>query len=89
MARRKFSDMQTEEQRYAATQAAGLRQQADRHERQAQTAAREVARGAWDRRISEAEVAPIRRNRAEANRLREQADAAEAEAKPMKRGWFR
>lgn len=82
---RKFKDMQSPEQQYAATQAAGLRQQADRHERQARTAALEVARTAWDGPLTDEQVAPIRRSRAEANRLREQADRVEV--KP-KRRWF-
>ncbi|MDX3708767.1 hypothetical protein PV733_07235 [Streptomyces europaeiscabiei] len=86
---RKFKNMQTPEQQYAATQAAALRAQADQRDAQARAASHKVLANAWDRPITEAAVAPARRERAEAERLRAEADRVEAAAKPKKRGWLR
>jgi hypothetical protein len=95
MARRRFSEMQTEEQRYAARQAPALRRMAyqaeQRSEEQQMTA---DVYGRQGRDYSD----PVRaaqaqreadRQRGRARGLRETAKRAEAEVKPKpKRRWF-
>ena len=84
---RRVRDMQTPEEQYAATQAAGLRAQADRVDARA-TAAYGALLRLPDGRTTDAQMAQPRRDRAAAKQLREQADQVEAEAAPKKRGWF-
>jgi len=95
MARRKFSDLQTEEQRYAARQAPALRRMAyeaeQRSEEQQMTA---DVYGREGRDYSDPQKAAQARREADRQRgrargLRETANRAEAEAKPKKkRGWW-
>lgn len=92
---RKFKDMQTEEQRYAARQAPALRQMAYQAEQQAE--AHQMTADVYGRQGRDySDPAKADRAQREADRLRgrgrglrETANQAEAEAKPKsKRRWF-
>ena len=95
MARRKFSDMQTEEQRFAAAQAPALRRMAYQAEQRAEEQQMDAdvygrqgrdytdpAKADWAQREAD-------RQRGRARGLRETANRAEAEVKPKpKRRWW-
>lgn len=95
MARRKFSDVPTEQQRYAARQAPALRRMAhaaeQRAEEQQMTADvyRRQGRGYSDPAKAARAQCEADRQRGRARDLRETARRAEAEVKPKpKRGWW-
>ncbi|WP_369234733.1 hypothetical protein AB5J56_23445 [Streptomyces sp. R21] len=92
---RKFKDMQTPEQQYAARQAPALRRMAYSAEQEAER--QQMTADVYGRR-GRSYSDPVKAGRAqqEADRLRERgrglratANRAEAEVKPKKRGWFR
>jgi hypothetical protein len=92
---RRFRDMQTPEQQYAARQAPALRQMAYAAEQQAE--AQQMTADVYGRQGRDYSD-PVKAARAqrEADRLRDRgrglratANRAEADAKPKKRGWFR
>ena len=95
MARRKFSDMQTPEQQYAAQQAPALRRMAYQAEQRAEE--QQMTADVYGRQDRDyTDPAKAGRAQREANRqrdrargLRQTANQAEAQAEPKKkRGWW-
>lgn len=95
MARRRFSDMQTPEQQYAAAQAPALRRmayQAEQRAEEQQMTADVYGRQGRDYADPQKAARAQReadRQRGRARGLRETARQAEAKPEPKKRGWFR